>query len=121
MTGGEEVKPVTLRRYKTNNDQFYHSKEWQKLRKLALQRDDYLCQECLKRGDITPATTVHHIKPLRIDKTDALKLENLETVCTACHNRLHRERAQTFAKKNTNIKIKKNKNIMIFSQNDEQW
>lgn len=112
---------MSKRKYGTKNDTFYHSKEWKSLRRLALQRDNYLCQECLKRGDITPASTVHHIKPLRIDRGEALKLENLETVCTACHNSLHRERPQTLKKKNTNIKNENSRNVMIFRQNPEQW
>lgn len=110
-----------MRRYKTNNDKFYHSKEWKALRLEALQRDYYLCQECLKKGVVTPATTVHHIKPLRVDSTQALKLSNLETVCSGCHNDLHRERSKNLSKKNANIKIQKSKNIIIFKNNPEQW
>ena len=110
-----------MRRYKTNYNQFYHSKEWKKLRRKALERDNYLCIECKKKGIITPANTVHHIKPLRIDDSRALQLSNLETVCGACHNKLHRERSQTLKKKNANIKNQKSKNIMVFGPNPEQW
>lgn len=109
------------RRYKTNNDAFYKSKAWKSLRLEALQRDNYLCVECLKNGKITPADTVHHIKPLRIDQTGAEDLNNLETVCRACHNKLHRERPQTLVKKKQNIKAQKSKNIMVFGSNPEQW
>lgn len=110
-----------MRRYKTNNDAFYHSAEWKALRQEALERDFHLCQECKKRGIITPANTVHHIKPLRIDDARALQLSNLETVCGACHNKLHRERSQTLKKKKQNIKTAKSKNIMVFGPNPEQW
>ena len=110
-----------MRRYKTNFNWFYHSKEWEKLRTQALERDNYLCQECKKKGIITPASTVHHIKPLRLDDSRALQLSNLETVCGACHNKLHRERSQSLKKKNANIKNKKSKNIMVFGPNPEQW
>ena len=112
---------MNSRRYKTNNDAFYKSKEWRTLRLEALQRDSYLCQECKKRGIVTPADTVHHIKPLRVDDSRALQLSNLETVCGPCHNRLHRERSQALKKKNTNIKARRNKNIVIFDSNPEQW
>lgn len=112
---------MNQRRYKTNNDAFYKSKDWKLLRLEALQRDNYLCVECLKNGKITPADTVHHIKPLRIDQTGAEDLNNLETVCRACHNKLHRERPKTLAKKKQNIKNKKSKNIMVFEPNPEQW
>ena len=110
-----------MKRYKTNYNKFYHSKEWKKLRHEALERDNYLCIECKKRGIITPANTVHHIKPLRIDPKNAEDLSNLETVCRACHNKLHRERSQTLKKKNANIKNRKSKNIMVFGPNPEQW
>ena len=121
MRGLRGVKAMNSRRYKTNNNAFYKSKEWRTLRLEALQRDSYLCQECKKRGIVTPADTVHHIKPLRVDDSRALQLSNLETVCGSCHNRLHRERSQTLKKKNTNIKAKRNENIIIFNQNPEQW
>ena len=110
-----------MRHYKTNYNRFYHSREWKELRKEALERDGYLRVECKKRGIITPANTVHHIKPLRIDQARALQLSNLETVCTACHNKLHRERSQTLKKKNANIKNRKSKNIIVFGPNPEQW
>ena len=110
-----------MRRYKTNYNRFYHSREWKELREEALERDGYLCVECKKRGIITPANTVHHIKPLRIDQARALQLSNLETVCTACHNKLHRERSQTLKKKNANIKNQKSNNIVVFGLNPEQW
>ena len=110
-----------MKRYKTNYNRFYHSKEWKKLRLEALERDHYLCIECLKNGKITPADTVHHIKPLRIDQTGAEDLNNLETVCRACHNKLHRERSQSLKKKNANIKNEKSKNIIVFGPNPEQW
>ena len=110
-----------MKRYKTNFNKLYHSKEWKKLRLEALERDNYLCIECKKKGIITPANTVHHIKPLRVDDSRAWQLSNLETVCRACHNKLHRERSQSLKKKNANIKNQKSKNIMVFGPNPEQW
>ena len=121
MRGLGGAKDMNSRRYKTNNDAFYKSKEWRTLRLEALQRDSYLCQECKKRGIVTPADTVHHIKPLRVDASRALQLSNLEAVCGACHNRLHRERPQALKKKNANIEARRNKNIVIFDSNPEQW
>ena len=40
---------------------FYRSKQWQAAREEAIRRDQYLCQDCLKKGRITPAEEVHHI------------------------------------------------------------
>ena len=64
---------------------FYHKPAWRKLRLLALQRDHYLCQECLRRGKITAATEVHHIKELNDFPELGLDLSNLESLCWQCH------------------------------------
>lgn len=50
-----EYKAESHRRYdKHKRDQgakkFYNSKAWQVCRSIALARDNYLCQECLKQG-----------------------------------------------------------------------
>lgn len=52
---------------------------------LALQRDNYLCQECLRKKRIVKATEVHHIKPIADFPTLALNLDNLESLCWDCH------------------------------------
>lgn len=56
---------------------------WQKLRKLVLQRDAYLCQECYKKQKLTPATDVDHIKPKSAGGTD--DQDNLQSLCKSCH------------------------------------
>lgn len=55
-------------------------------------RDKYigmhpLCEECLKQGHAVEATQVHHKVPLSEGGTNAF--DNLESVCAACHNRIH--------------------------------
>ncbi|WPC19432.1 HNH endonuclease [Pediococcus inopinatus] len=104
---------------------FYHTREWQAMRKEVLSRDKGLCQVCLKQGRITPANTVHHIQPIRTFKngknviTDGwskrLDEDNLESICAACHNREHpekglskkqrynREKRKNWEKENTNV------------------
>lgn len=49
-------------RYKCNKDarRFYNSAAWKRLCLLALQRDHYLCQPCLRRGVLTLADGTHH-------------------------------------------------------------
>ena len=64
---------------------FYHTPAWRKLRVLALQRDHYLCQECLRKKRIVKATEVHHIKPITDFPELALSLDNLECLCWSCH------------------------------------
>lgn len=56
---------------------------WDKLRKIAMQRDCWLCQPCLKAGKATPATECDHINPKANGGTD--DIENLQAICSACH------------------------------------
>jgi 5-methylcytosine-specific restriction endonuclease McrA len=64
---------------------FYHTPAWRRLRVVALQRDHYQCQHCLRRSVIRTATEVHHIKPLEEYPDLALDLDNLDSLCRSCH------------------------------------
>lgn len=64
---------------------FYHSTAWRRIRQQALHRDHYLCQECLKKKKVTPATEVHHIVPLESAPSLGLELSNLQSLCWYCH------------------------------------
>jgi len=65
--------------------------EWEKIRKLVLERDGHLCQPCLKQNRPTVAREVDHIT----SKAKAAKLgwsqtqvdhpDNLQAICTPCH------------------------------------
>lgn len=68
---------------------FYHSQAWLRTREAVLARDNHLCQRCLRQGYVTPANTVHHIEELEEAPERALDIDNLESVCPACHNLLH--------------------------------
>lgn len=57
--------------------------QWDKIRKLVLQRDDNLCQECLKQHRVTIGTHVDHIQSKAKGGTD--DLDNLQTLCEQCH------------------------------------
>ena len=69
---------------------FYHSKQWLKVRKLAIIRSDRLCERCPM-----PGYMVHHIIPLTPDNINdpniTLNLDNLEYLCHDCHNEEHLE------------------------------
>lgn len=69
-------------------NEFYHSKQWRKVREIALKRDNYLCCRCSKPGD-----HVHHkirLSPENVnDPAIALNLNNLETLCHSCHDQEH--------------------------------
>jgi 5-methylcytosine-specific restriction protein A len=65
---------------------------WQKVRLFKLAKDG-LCEMCEKRGDISAATMVHHIKPISAGG-DALAYENLMSLCESCHDEIHRRMVQ---------------------------
>ena len=69
--------------YRHHNTQFYQSTPWRKLRKMKLDQDP-VCEICRKQGKLTPAQMVDHIVP--INKGGApLDLDNLQSLCNACH------------------------------------
>lgn len=79
-------------------DPFYKTPAWRRARREALERDHWMCQDCLaaqRAGAILrprAATVVHHIVP--IDQREDLRLElsNLVSLCEACHNKRHPEK-----------------------------
>lgn len=80
------------------NDPFYTSAAWRNVREQALIRDHYECQQCVKLMEMGKlfrphrATMVHHIKPRELFPELELDLDNLVSLCDACHNREHPER-----------------------------
>ncbi|OOH89527.1 HNH endonuclease [Pasteurellaceae bacterium 15-036681] len=67
---------------KTSSQRGYGA-EWRKLRAFVLERDRYLCQNCLRSGLYVSATTVDHIVAKAHGGTDSLS--NLQSLCEACH------------------------------------
>ena len=64
---------------------FYHKPAWRRLRKMALQRDHYLCQLRISPKCTRIATEVHHIKSLEEFPELGLSLDNLTSCCWWCH------------------------------------
>ena len=58
---------------------------WRTARKRYLSRHP-LCIECLKKGDITPATVVDHIVPHRGDRNLFWDESNWQSLCERHHN-----------------------------------
>lgn len=77
---------------------FYRSPRWKKLRETALRRDKYLCRECYKYGKRVEAEVVHHKVEVLTDYSLAFDLDNLESLCKACHNKRHPEKANILNK-----------------------
>ena len=59
-----------------------YGKEWDKIRRRILVRDKHLCQPCLRKGVVSPATSVDHITPKAQGGTD--DPNNLQSICPAC-------------------------------------
>ena len=74
---------------------FYRSKEWKITSRTKLQEAGYKCEAKLP-GCTHLAVEVHHRDPIQTEKgwDRRLEWENLEAVCTACHNGRHPEKFQ---------------------------
>ena len=64
---------------------FYQSRAWRRVRRRALIRDKWLCQDCLEKKRIIAATEVHHVVPLEDAPELGLELSNLRSLCWWCH------------------------------------
>jgi hypothetical protein len=62
----------------------YKTRRWQRIREIALSKSP-LCVHCRDVGRVTPARVVDHITPVRRGGS-FWSLENLQTLCDACHN-----------------------------------
>lgn len=69
--------------------QFRNSKAWKETSRAKLQACDYKCEANLE-GCKRIACEVHHIEPIKTPNGWERRLdwENLEGVCTSCHNKL---------------------------------
>lgn len=111
-------KQAYYNKYKRNKEakKFYNSVAWKKVRTMALIRDNYLCQECMRKKKIKPADMVHHIKELEDYPDLGLVLENLESLCNPCHNGEHPDRG---SKKD--VKVNKKIRVVTSKANEEMW
>ncbi|WP_094551422.1 HNH endonuclease [Petroclostridium xylanilyticum] len=66
--------PATRKRY---------GRSWKRIRDRYIAAHP-LCEECKRKGKITPAEEVHHILPLSKGGTHAES--NLMSLCTPCHS-----------------------------------
>lgn len=96
---------------------FYKTKAWRTCRVEALRRDHYLCQMCMDKGLYTPADVVHHIEHLADRPDKALDIDNLQSVCHTCHNKLHPEKGYRKRRK----KINKKARVITTKANTERW
>ena len=72
---------------------FYRSKDWKVLSRTKLQSCGYKCEARLD-GCTHLAVEVHHVEPIQTEAgwDRRLDWDNLEALCTACHNGRHPEK-----------------------------
>ena len=72
--------------------QYYNTTEWRKLRESYIKQHP-ICEECLNKGKVTPATSVHHkqspFKNGTANKQLFLDYNNLMAICHECHAEIH--------------------------------
>ena len=85
-------KPKRMRMMSdTDQAEFRRKQAWTKMSRQIRDRDNYLCQICLRNMYMTSKTltynalSVHHIVPLAEDPTRALDPANLITLCPLHH------------------------------------
>ncbi|MBA7564371.1 HNH endonuclease [Candidatus Atribacteria bacterium 1244-E10-H5-B2] len=78
-------KAYQIRRTDIEEQTFYKSYRWRKLRKYKLSRDP-LCAICLREEIVKEAAMVDHIKPIK-NSGDLMAMDNLQSLCVPCHNR----------------------------------
>lgn len=61
------------------------------MRKLRLEKDNYLYQNCYKNGVVTIADFVHHTKEIKTHWHLRLIIGNLISQCHDCHNKEHKK------------------------------
>ncbi len=62
-----------------------YGSQWRTARARFL-RSHPLCAECMKQGNLTPATVVDHIIPHRGDMKLFWDESNWQALCESCHN-----------------------------------
>ena len=72
-----------------------NTQRWRALRARTLGARP-LCEVCLKEGRVTPATEVHHVRPVEstsnydVMRSLAYDPNNLLCLCHACHANIHK-------------------------------
>lgn len=72
----------------------YTSERWKAKSRKIKQRDKYRCVWCARYGKLRDAKVVHHIKEADEYPELAYDDENLVSLCLACHNKAHPDKAK---------------------------
>lgn len=82
---------VNLYRERGTTKERGYGADWERVRLRVLERDKYVCCECLRRDPdlVTIAVLVDHITPLNranpLADPNRLRMSNLESLCRSCH------------------------------------
>lgn len=68
-----------------NYEKYIHSSAWKRKRERVLKRDHYRCRKC---GKSNCRLEVHHLTYKHFGNEP---LEDLLTVCSQCHHRIHKK------------------------------
>lgn len=82
---GELVKANNMNRMKSEQNKFYHTKQWRSIREIALRRDSYLCQYCLNHKRVKTGNIGDHIVPYEVEPENRTNLANIAIACSKCH------------------------------------
>lgn len=85
----EQVRQKRLNAFRKpsrSSTQLGYGYRWQMLRNRFIAQHPY-CEECMKRGVLTMATDVDHVKPHHGDPRLLYDEENLQSLCKSCHSR----------------------------------
>ena len=99
---------------------FYVTAAWKQLRLERLAKDNYLCQRCLKRKRIVPATTVHHIKPVKDYPELALVMDNLISLCNTCHGQVE-DRYRKWRERREDNKRQRRARVIVSQANEARY
>lgn len=89
---GREIHK-SYNRNRTDKDivSLYGSTRWKAVRKLKFQQDP-LCEICRAKGELVPTQVAHHIVVAKENPDLFFDMDNLQSLCTECHNRIHKSK-----------------------------
>lgn len=73
---------------------WYKTARWQALRLATFLRDLYTCKECGRIEGDTSKLVCDHIDPHRGDERKFFDPDNLQTLCSTCHDTVKRKEEQ---------------------------
>lgn len=78
----------------------YSRKEWRYVRDIKF-RANPICEKCLEDGIVTPTKEIHHIDSFmnyegEMRWSKAFDYNNLMSLCTKCHNDIHKAQGQLY-------------------------